>query len=210
MAREARQYVDDLPEDNRAWQVVGFLDDNMAARGRDVDGLPILGGVAWIEDNDAADLSLALGKPASRLAVRSRIPGGWHGAFATIVHPSARIGDRVEIGEGAIIAPGAVLTTDLVVGRHVIVNAGVTLAHDDVLEDFATLAPRVALAGAVHVGTGADIGIGASVIQGVAIGGWSIIGAGAVVIDDVPSNVTVVGVPARVISERPPGWHEAS
>ena len=48
-----------------------------------------------------------------------------------------------------------------------------------------------------------------TVIPGRVVGEWTIVGAGAVVIDDVAPNATVVGVPARVVGERPAGWqHE--
>jgi acetyltransferase EpsM len=49
------------------------------------------------------------------------------------------------------------------------------------------------------VGELSHIGIGVSVIQGIRIGRGVIIGAGAVVIEDIPDHVTAVGVPARVI-----------
>jgi acetyltransferase-like isoleucine patch superfamily enzyme len=45
----------------------------------------------------------------------------------------------------------------------------------------------------------AFLGIGAKVIPGVKIGAGTTVGAGAVVIEDLPENVTAVGVPARVI-----------
>jgi len=41
------------------------------------------------------------------------------------------------------------------------------------------------------------------------VGEWSIVGAGAAVVKDVPPNVTVVGIPARVMRTRPEGWHLA-
>jgi len=58
---------------------------------------------------------------------------------------------------------------------------------------------RQRFVGGVHVGEGAHIGLGASVRQGIKIGRNAIVGAGAVVIEDVPEDVTVVGVPAMVL-----------
>ena len=43
------------------------------------------------------------------------------------------------------------------------------------------------------------IGIGAVVIQGIKIGRWAIIGAGAVIVNDVPDFAIVVGVPGKII-----------
>ena len=55
------------------------------------------------------------------------------------------------------------------------------------------------MAGNVQVGEGTQIGIGASVIQGVKIGKWAMIGAGSVIISDVPDFAVVVGNPGKII-----------
>lgn len=54
----------------------------------------------------------------------------------------------------------------------------------------------------VHVGFGADIGMNASILPGMNIGAQSIVGAGAVVTEDVPDYAIVAGVPARVLRDR--------
>jgi len=53
-----------------------------------------------------------------------------------------------------------------------------------------------------HMGNGSHIGIGASVIQGITIGKWCTIGAGAVIIKDIPDGATVVGNPGRIIKQK--------
>jgi acetyltransferase-like isoleucine patch superfamily enzyme len=69
------------------------------------------------------------------------------------------------------------------------------------------VAPGAHISGAVHVEEGADVGTGASVIQGITVGAWSVVGAGAAVVRDVEPHTTVVGVPASVIERRE--GHEA-
>ena len=54
------------------------------------------------------------------------------------------------------------------------------------------------MSGLVIVGEGTHIGTGASVIQSVKIGKFSIVGAGSVIIKDVPDRIKVVGVPAKI------------
>ncbi len=51
----------------------------------------------------------------------------------------------------------------------------------------------------MEVGEGTHVGIGACVIQGIKIGKWATIGAGAVIIKDVPDGAVVVGNPAKII-----------
>jgi acetyltransferase-like isoleucine patch superfamily enzyme len=55
------------------------------------------------------------------------------------------------------------------------------------------------LGGGVQVGNGSFVGMGATVRQSIRIGHDSVIGAGAVVVNDVPDAVVVLGVPARVV-----------
>lgn len=61
------------------------------------------------------------------------------------------------------------------------------------------ISPGAHLAGNVTVGEGTHIGVGVSVIPGCKIGEWSVIGAGAVVVEDIPPRVVAVGVPARPV-----------
>jgi acetyltransferase EpsM len=67
------------------------------------------------------------------------------------------------------------------------------------MSDFVHIAPHATIAGGVEIGEGTWIGAGAVIKQGVRIGSWSMIGAGAVVVKDVPSNVVVAGVPAKIL-----------
>ena len=61
------------------------------------------------------------------------------------------------------------------------------------------LSPGARLAGGVNVGEGTHIGLNASVIPNINIGKWCIIGAGAVIIRDVPDYSVVVGNPGKII-----------
>lgn len=207
MAREVQQFVDDINRETKRYSLIGFLDDDPGMAGREVHHLEVLGGTEWLAANPSASLVLAIGKSHSRSRVAGRLREKYENAYATLIHPAARVGARVQIGEGTVLCPGTVLTTDIEIGRHVMVNVGVTLAHDDVVHDFVTLAPGAHIAGGVEIGEGCDVGVGACTVQGVSLGEWSIVGAGAVVVRDIPSNVTAVGVPAIPIKQRNAGWH---
>lgn len=202
MGREVAELLEASITDGHRWRLLGFVDDDPAARGEVVNGLPVLGPLRWIEGRKVS-LALGIGSPSHRRRVygEARRLGV---DLPPLVHPSSHLGSAVSLGAGTVVAAGAIMTVNVAVGDGVIVNIGATVSHDVVLDDFATLAPGVHLAGAVHVHEGADIGVGAVAIPGRSIGAWSIVGGGAVVTRDVPPDSTVVGCPARVIAQRTP------
>jgi UDP-N-acetylbacillosamine N-acetyltransferase len=117
----------------------------------------------------------------------------------SIAHPSAIISESAQLNDGSVVMPNAVINADVKIAEGVIINTGAIIEHDCILEDFVHISPKVALAGGVKVSKFSHIGIGANVIQGVKIGENTKVGAGASVLRDLPSNVTAVGIPAKVI-----------
>lgn len=190
-----------------AWRLLGFLDDNPAAHGTQIGGLPVLGGPEWLEGRPEVAAHVAIGLPRSRRRAVRRLEALGAARFATLVHPSVSLPDSASLGPGCLVYPGAVVDVDVTVGAHAILNINCAVCHDDRLADFATLAPGVSLGGHVSLGEGVDMGIGSCTVQGLRIGPWSVVGAGAAVIADLPANVVAVGVPARAVKERPAGWH---
>ena len=87
---------------------------------------------------------------------------------------------------------------DTSVGDHCIVNTGATIDHDCQIDNYVHISPGVNLAGGVRLGEGVFCGIGGKAITGVTVGKWTTIGAGGVIINDLPEYSLAVGVPAKV------------
>lgn len=117
--------------------------------------------------------------------------------LATVVHPSAVVSDGVGIGRGTVVLAGAIINADSTVGENVIVNSGAIIEHDCQISEHCHMAPRSVMTGGGSIGSGGLFGVNACTIPGVSIGKNSIVGAGAVVITDIPENQVAVGVPAR-------------
>lgn len=192
----------------RTWEVLGFVSEVPADWGTTRNDVPVLGGFEWFAGTPGrrdVRVVCGIGSPAVRRRVVARADELGL-SFVTVVHPRATLTRWIELGAGTVVTAGVVLTNQIRVGRHVHLNLNATVGHDAVLGDFVTVAPGVHVSGNVEIGDGCDIGTGAAIVQKLAIGEWSVVGAGAVVNRDLPPNVTAVGVPARVIKQRPDGW----
>jgi len=120
--------------------------------------------------------------------------------FGIAIHPSALIGEDVEIGAGSVVMAGVKINSGARIGAHCILNTGCSIDHDCQLGDFVHISPQATLTGGVRVGKGTQIGAAAVAIPGISIGQWCIVGAGSVLIRDLDDFLKAVGSPARPIA----------
>ncbi|MFF4012623.1 NeuD/PglB/VioB family sugar acetyltransferase [Streptomyces sp. NPDC001717] len=204
-ARETAQAVRDVAAADLAWgrrprwRLVGHLDDDPALTGREVDGVPVLGGCEEVHRLGGARVVVCVGSPRD-YAVRARLVrrlGLPVNRYATVVHPTAVVSDSSMLGVGTVLLAHVVLTASVRVGSHVAVMPQTVLTHDDVVGDFTTLASGVRLGGGVRLGRGAYVGAGSLVREYGVVGAWSLIGMGSTVLADVPPGEVWAGSPAR-------------
>ncbi len=127
----------------------------------------------------------------------------WH--FCHVM-AGARIGSRCSLGQNVFVAGDAVIGHNVKIQNNVSVYAGVTL-EDDVFCGPSCVFTNVSnprsqivrhhLYERTVVRRGATIGANATIVCGVIIGRYAFIGAGAVVVHDVPDYALMLGVPAR-------------
>ena len=195
--RELYVWAGQHPACGREWELAGFLDDN-------ADALAPFGSFAPVRPlaghHPSADTIYLCGIGMPSLKEKLVSPLLAAGAeFLTFVHPQALVGARVKLGKGVVLCPGAVVSVDIELGDFVMVNLNCTIGHDASLGPWTSLSAQCDITGHVRVADRVFMGSRASVIPGKSVGSRSIVGAGAVVVTDVPADVTVVGIPARVL-----------
>ena len=185
---------------NASMQCAAIIDDGVA-RGTLVVYQEVSGSRADLPELLAGgmqDIHIAIGNNATRARLASEVCSlGFK--LLTVRHPASVVDSQAEIGAGSFLAVGSIIGTRTEIGEGCIINTAATVDHDCIIGAFTHICPGVHLAGEVRVGERTMIGTGAVVIPQITIGDDCIIGAGAVVIRDIASGTTVVGVPARTI-----------
>ncbi len=194
--REVAWLAERINAQNPTWNLLGFLDDTAEKANTTIGGYPVLGKIDTAPIYPDAFFVCAIGASKSRKAVIKKMGNV---KFATLIDPSVLLSNRVKIGEGSIICAGTIMTVDISIGNHVIINLDCTVGHDAVLNDYVTLYPSVNISGMTNIGECSEMGTGTQIIQGKKVGCSSIVGAGAVVVRDIPEKCTAVGTPAKPI-----------
>ena len=201
VGREVSLIIEKINKLKATWNLIGFIDDNINSWNRIINGYQIIGGMDLLETLPLDTyVVIAIANYNLKKKIVNKINNKFK--FATIIDPKVYIHDYMTIGEGTIIYEGAIITANIQVGNHVIISPKCGIGHDSIIKDYVSLLWNVNVSGNDVIEEGVMMGSGSTIIQGKKIGKGSIIGAGAVVIDDIDSFTTAVGVPAKVVKER--------
>jgi len=198
----AKVVVEALTTQAHRFQVVGLVDPD--APTGSVMGFPVLGDDGRLPDLRAGGVDAAVISVGSNV-LRMKLGGKVRAMgfdLPAIIHPSAWVSPSAHIGSGVMVMARAIVGTLARLEDLVILNSGAIVEHDNRIGSGSHVAPGVTLAGGVLVGQRVLIGAGCTVCPYVRIGDDAVVGAGSVVVADIPSGVTVCGVPARVTSRK--------
>nr|WP_321295749.1 hypothetical protein [uncultured Sphaerochaeta sp.] len=120
--------------------------------------------------------------------------------YASLIHPTAYIPSTFsEIGKGVLFAPYSQLSPDTKISNHCMLLGNSFIGHDSFMDEFAHLATNSVVGANVHIGKACHIGSNCTIREKLTIGDFSLVGAGAVVLNDFDSHSIIVGNPARLL-----------
>lgn len=184
-----------------SYNIVAFYDDDVSLHNRKVNGVEVAGKVS-----DALSLpkSTAIFVPIGNNPIRVELlkkfeENGFD--IPSYIHPQTIIHPSVKIAEKAVyVLPGTTIMPLVTIDKYVMISIGSNIIHHTHLEEGVFVSNGCNVGANITAKKNVYIGMGATIMTGVKeIGESTLIGAGAVVTQDLPGNCTAVGIPAKPI-----------
>ncbi|MFY0599751.1 MAG: acetyltransferase [Cyclobacteriaceae bacterium] len=185
--------------------VYGFLDDDKATHGLEVDDVSVLGKTddhGFIKlIGQKCDAFLASDENSLRKKWVKMLMDERKVMPMNAVHSTAEISGFAEIGHGNFINARVTIGASAKIGQHCILSSAAIIEHNVEVGDFVQVGAGSIINAGVTIEEGAFIGSGVTVVSGVKIGKNARVGAGSVVVADVKAKETVFGNPAVAVSK---------
>lgn len=178
--------------------VKGFLDDKFDALDIFPGFPPILSSVEDynIQENDV--FTCALGDPVYRKKYVDIVKKKG-GIFITLINSKSIIHPNAQIGEGVMISAFCSISSNAIIGDFTTIQPYCNIGHDAMIGTYCALESFSFMGGGAKIGSGVTLHTRATILPHVKVGDNAIVGACSVVLRNVKENVTVFGVPARII-----------
>lgn len=197
--REVANWIDDINKIDAAWNILGFLDDNLNALEGFLCKYKIIGTIRDHKPKEGMKYAMGIANPSVKKIVAPMMME--KGAqFASIIHPSTHIYSEFELGEGLVTYPNSKIATGCKIGDFVTLQSTV-LGHDSQLGDYVTVSSNCGITGGTKLYEGCFIGDHACIAVGLEIGANAYVGIGSVVIRNVEKDTKVFGNPARAFAK---------
>lgn len=189
-------------------EVIGFLDDDENLHSKIIGGLPILGTTDIMPDLKTDYGVEAIYCPIGSNRIRSNfLEEARRLGYLTpnFIHPEVIISPDVTIAdEGVYILCGSLLMPHVKIEKDVMISVGTSIVHHTVLRQGVFVSNGVNVGASIIAEKYAYLGMGSTIMTGVErLGEDCLIGAGAVVIRDVPDGAVMAGIPAKIIKYKP-------
>lgn len=185
-----------------SYDILGYVDDNLEIHNTTINGIQVLGDFNFLLNSIQKDVCVFI--PIGNTQVRSKLMKATRkNGFETpnYIHSTADIHSSVKVGEyGVYILQSTIIMPLSIIENNVMISAGTVISHHSTIKKGTFISFGVNIGASLTLRERTYIGIGATIMTGVKeVGKNATIGAGAVIIKDIPDYAVVVGNPGKVI-----------
>lgn len=196
-AAQIAELVESLNEQNKEWNVVGYLDDNPALFDKEMVGYKVIGTIDDAHKYPEAYFISSIAHPNNRMIrreiyMRVKQQGG---KFATLISPDARVSKSAIIKEGTLVF-GNALIGSLVTLEEDVCLFSVHIGHESVIKAHTTASGSACIAGGVVIGSDCYISTNTSIAHDITIGDNTLLAIGSAATNNLKGGDMYIGVPA--------------
>ena len=187
---------------NSKYRVVAIIDSKVSGS---IQGIPVYATEQYLLALKIYKGCIAIGDNGVREEVAQKVLALYPDfQFVNVIDSHACISDDVVLGVGVCVLSGAIIQNGCRIGSHVLIGSAAIIEHDNVISDFCSIGPGACTGGNVVIEHAAVLGIRATVLQGRHIGKYAILGAQALLTENLSAYMVAVGLPAKPIRKREP------
>ena len=188
------------------YKVIGFFDDDITLIGKTINNTKVIGSINDVHNYIKKDSSISVFVIIGNNDLRVKLLDSYYKLgykTPSFIHKSVFIHHSVVLNRAIYILPGSNIMPLTIINNYVMVSMGVNIAHHVIIETGCFLSQGSNIGASILIKQKSFIGIASTIMTGVSsIGEKSTIGAGAVIIKDVPDGATVVGNPGKIIKSK--------
>lgn len=194
----------DMIEEENKYNIIGITDVDLNGE-KEFFGYPILGNddvLPQYLEKGVKNVAVGIGgfkdnKLRKKIFIKVKSLGF---SLPPIIHSSAMVSKRSHIGEGTIVKRGVIIDTDVTIGVNNILELGAIVGHESKVGDHVLLSANVMISAYNVIGDEAFFAVASTIVSGVSVCEEALIGAGAVVVNDIKEKGLYLGVPAKMRS----------
>jgi sugar O-acyltransferase (sialic acid O-acetyltransferase NeuD family) len=201
-SREILRIIQDINEVNPTWHILGFVDNNVEAVTKKVDGFPVYRSDDFPFSKNIHGICGILDQALCKKVVETEIEAN-QVQLATIIHPSVIMDKETEIGAGSVLHPGVCISYNVKIGKCVVILYRAILGHDVEVGNYNRILSSTVINGGGSIGENCMIGASVTIAARISIGKNSVIGIGTTVINNIDEGKSVMAMPRQIITEIP-------